>query len=77
MALDRARRRGRVAGRREGQLTGANKRTDHARDRIYGGGQPFELGYQPDAEDWRRWLLVDAERTVRVEEERLHEPPDD
>ena len=50
---------------------------NHARDRIYGGGQPFELTYQPDADDFRRWLLVDAERIVAAEEERVNDPPAD
>lgn len=63
---------------RERQL---NRRRDeepnHARDRMYGGGQPFELSYQPGEEDFRRWLLADAERTVRAEEERLNDPTDD
>ncbi|MGJ0384579.1 hypothetical protein [Paenarthrobacter nicotinovorans] len=31
----------------------------------------MELTYKPDAADFRRWLLTDAERTVRAEEERL------
>lgn len=44
---------------------------NHARDRIYGSGAPMELTYKPDAADFRRWLLTDAERTVRAEEERL------
>ena len=50
---------------------------NHARDRIYGGGQPFELDYQPDDEDWKRWLLIEVERTVRAVKEPLHDPPDD
>ncbi|MDD7834997.1 hypothetical protein [Paenarthrobacter sp. AB444] len=44
---------------------------NHASDRIYGTGPPMELTYKPDAADYRRWLLTDAERTVRAEEERL------
>ncbi|WP_164198917.1 hypothetical protein [[Micrococcus luteus] ATCC 49442] len=51
--------------------------TNPARDRIYGGGQPFELGYRPDADDFRRWLLTDAERIVKTEEERENDPPTD
>jgi hypothetical protein len=47
------------------------KDTNHASDRIYGTGPPMELTYKPDAADYRRWLLTDAERTVRAEEERL------
>lgn len=47
-----------------------------ARDRIYGGGQPFELSYQPGPDDFRRWLLADAERIVRAEEERGAAPPE-
>lgn len=51
---------------------------NYARDRIYGGGQPFELGYRPDADDYRRWLLTDAERTVKAEQQRVNDPsPDD
>lgn len=50
---------------------------NHARDRIYGGGQPFELGYQPDEDDFRRWLLTDAERVVKAEEGRVNDPPAD
>ncbi|MFE4078268.1 hypothetical protein [Paenarthrobacter sp. YIM B13468] len=44
---------------------------NHARDRIYGSAEPMELTYKPDVADFRRWLLTDAERTVRAEEERL------
>lgn len=44
---------------------------NHARDRIYSTGAPMELTYKPDAADFRRWLLTDAERTVHAEEERL------
>ncbi|MDR6436058.1 DNA invertase Pin-like site-specific DNA recombinase [Paenarthrobacter nicotinovorans] len=44
---------------------------NHARERICGTGPPMELTYKPDATDFRRWLLTDAERTVRAEEERL------
>lgn len=50
------------------------EKPNHARDRIHGGGQPFKLGYRPGAEDFRRWLLTDAERIVKAEEERLNEP---
>ena len=50
---------------------------NHARDRLNGGGQPFELSYQPGEEDWKRWLLSDAERTVGAEAERLHDATDD
>jgi hypothetical protein len=51
--------------------------SNHAQSRIYGGGQPFEQSYTPGADDWRRWVLVDAERAVRAEEERLDRHPDD
>ena len=47
------------------------KDTNHSSDRIYGAGSPMELTYKPDAADFRRWLLIDAERTVRAQEERL------
>lgn len=45
------------------------EKPNHAHDRIYGGGgQPFELGYQPDADDYRRWLLTEAERIFRSDD---------
>lgn len=50
---------------------------NHARERIYGGGQPFEPSYQPGADDFRRWILTDAERTVEAEEERLASRPNE
>lgn len=56
---------------------GRGEETNHARDRMYGGGEPFELSYQPGADDFRRWLLADAERVVRAEEQRVNEPPAD
>ncbi|MET4620428.1 hypothetical protein ABIE18_001877 [Arthrobacter sp. 2762] len=48
-----------------------------ARERLRGGWQPFEISYKPDAADFRRWLLSDAERTVRAEEQRLASKVDD
>jgi len=48
---------------------------NHAHDRIHGGGEPMKLAYAPGPADWRRWLLVDAERVVRAEEDRVNDPP--
>jgi hypothetical protein len=44
---------------------------------MYGGGAPMELSYQPGPDDFRRWILTEAERTVRAEEERLDRHPDE
>ncbi|WP_157360977.1 hypothetical protein [Arthrobacter sp. EPSL27] len=45
---------------------------NHARDRIYG-DQPFDQTYTPGADDFRRWLLTDAERIVKAEAERVND----
>lgn len=58
------------------QLDGQD-RPNHAHDRIYGGGQPFRRTYTPDADDYGRWLLTDAERIVAAEEQRVNDPPPD
>jgi hypothetical protein len=60
-------------------LTGTDEdgKPNDARERLYGGGQPFELTYQPGPKDWKRWLVADAERIVRAEEERVNDPPAD
>ncbi len=44
---------------------------NYARERIYGTASPMKLTYAPSTADFRRWLLTDAERSVRAEEERL------
>jgi len=50
---------------------------NHARDRIYGGGQPFGLTYSPTEDDRRRWRRIPAERTARAKKERSTDPTKD
>jgi hypothetical protein len=38
---------------------------NHAHERIYGPGEPMELTYQPDEDDYLRWTLALAERITR------------
>jgi hypothetical protein len=48
---------------------------NHARDRIWEGGQPYTRGANPGPADWRRWILKDAERIVAAEKARINDPP--
>jgi hypothetical protein len=57
-------------------MTTTPSEPNHARDRLSGkSAQPFEQTYTPDADDFRRWLLTDAERIVAAEEQRVNDPP--